>query len=200
MMYPPPIQNLIDRLAKLPTIGPKTAERLVFYLIKSEPQYLNGLVGGIIELKNSIKPCRVCHSFGLSDPCEICADGRRNPRLLCVVAKPQDIAIIEKTKAYAGKYFIIGANFSPFESATEDHGIINELTERIKREGTSEIILALNPDMGGETVVLYLTKVLKQFAGLKLTRPARGLPIGADLEYADELTLESAINNRQSLN
>ncbi len=199
-MYPKPIQNLIDRLAKLPTIGPKTAERLVFYLIKSEPQYLNGLVSGIIELRNTIKPCRQCHSFGVSDPCEICADARRNPRLLCVVAKPQDIAIIEKTKAFNGKYFIIGANFSPFESDANENGIINELTERIKQEEITEIILALNPDMGGETVVLYLSRLFRQFPDLKLSRPARGLPIGADLEYADELTLESAINNRQSLN
>lgn len=199
-MYPKPIQNLIDRLAKLPTIGPKTAERLVFYLIKSEPQYLNGLVSGIIELRNTIKPCRQCHSFGVSDPCEICADPRRNPRLLCVVAKPQDIAIIEKTKAFNGKYFIIGANFSPFESDANENGIINELTERIKREGITELILALNPDMGGETVVLYLSRLFRQFPDLKLSRPARGLPIGADLEYADELTLESAINNRQNIN
>jgi len=199
-MYPKPIQNLIDRLAKLPTIGPKTAERLVFFLIKSEPQYLNGLVSGIIELRNTIKPCGQCHSFGVSDPCEICAEPRRNPRLLCVVAKPQDIAIIEKTKAFNGKYFIIGANFSPFESDANENGIINELTERIKREGITEIILALNPDMGGETIVLYLSRLFRQFPDLKLSRPARGLPIGADLEYADELTLESAINNRQNIN
>lgn len=199
-MYPSPIQNLIDRLAKLPTIGPKTAERLVFYLLKSDPQYLTALVGGIVDLRNNIKACRHCHSFGVSDPCEICADSRRNPRLLCVVAKPQDIAIIEKTKAFNGKYFIIGANLSPFETELADNRLIHELLERIKREQIEEIILALNPDMAGETLVLYLGKLLRQFPQLKLSRPARGLPIGADLEYADELTLESALQNRQRLN
>jgi recombination protein RecR len=198
-MYPKPIQNLIDRLAKLPSIGNKTAERLVFYLLKSRPENLINLSEAIIELKNTITRCQSCHNFSTANPCEICADSRRDRKKLCIVAKPQDIAVLEKTGAFAGLYYILNSNFNPLQNQNlEDLGI-NELLETIKTNQPTEIILALNPDLEGETTLLYLNKVLKQFPDLKITRLARGLPMGADVEYADEITLTNALNGRLTI-
>ncbi|MFA5020708.1 MAG: recombination mediator RecR [Patescibacteria group bacterium] len=198
-MYPKSIQNLIDKFSKLPSVGPKTAERLVFYLLKSKPENLSALAEAIIDLKNSITSCRLCHNFAVSDPCEICADSRRDRKILCVVAKPQDIATIEKTGIYSGLYYVLMNNFNPLQGQDLDGLGIVELVAKIKSDGSSEIILALNPDMEGETATLYLTKVLKQFPDLKVTRLARGLPMGADLEYADEVTLANALDGRQNI-
>ena len=199
-MYPQPIQNLINLLAKLPSVGPKTAERLVFHLLKSDPENLSALSASLLELKNSVTRCDICHNFAVQNPCEICADARRDKYTLCIVAKPQDIAIIEKTGAYAGLYYVLAKNFNPLDNqGIKDLGI-DELLAKIKNDLPTEIILALNPDMEGETTTLYLNKALKQFPDLKITRLARGLPMGADLEYADEITLENALNGRQNLN
>lgn len=198
-MYPPPLQKAIDQLAKLPSIGPKTAERLVFYLLKSSPDKVRDLGESLLELRNSIVSCSVCHSFSTSNPCPICADPRRDKSQLCLVGKPQDIAVIEKSGAYAGLYYVLVKSFNPLQGQTMSDLGIEELVNRIKSAAPQEIILALNPDMEGETITLYLNKVLKQFPQLRVTRPARGLPMGADLEYADEVTLANALNGRQNI-
>lgn len=198
-MYPKPIQNLINHLAKLPSVGPKTAERLVFHLLKSNPENLSALSASLIELKNSVTRCHVCHNFAVQNPCEICSDPRRDKKSLCIVAKPQDIAILEKTGAYAGMYFVLTKNFNPLQNQGVNDLGIDELLARIKSDLPAEIILALNPDMEGETTTMYLNKVLKQFPDLRITRLARGLPMGADLEYADEVTLASALTGRQNI-
>ena len=198
-MYPKPIQNLIDQLAKLPSVGPKTAERLVFHLLKANPENLTALSASLIELKNSVTRCNICHNFAVSNPCEICSDPRRDKKTLCIVAKPQDIAILEKTGAFAGMYYVLAKNFNPLAGQGVSDLGVDELLTRIKADRPVEIILALNPDMEGETTTLYLNKVLKQFPDLKITRLARGLPMGADLEYADEITLASALTGRQNI-
>jgi recombination protein RecR len=197
-MYPKPIQNLIDQLARFPSIGPKTAERMVFYLLKSRPENLDALAHSIIELKNHITKCDNCHNFSVSNPCPICADSRRNPKLICVINKPQDINSIEKTQAFNGIYFLLSGHLNPLDGSI-DNLLISDLINKIKSRNCEEIILALNPDLEGETLILYLKKVLQQFPNLKISRLARGLPMGADLEYADELTLENALNGRQKI-
>lgn len=198
-MHPKPIQNLINLLAKLPSVGPKTAERLVFHLLKSNPENLSILSASFLELKNSVTRCTACHNFAVSNPCEICADVRRDKKTICIVAKPQDIAILEKTSAFTGLYYVLNRNFNPLHGHDAADLDIEELLARIKTAEPAEIILALNPDMEGETITLYLNKTLKQFPELRVTRLARGLPMGADLEYADEITLASALNGRQNI-
>lgn len=197
-MYPPPIQNLIDQLAKLPSIGHKTAERMVFYLLKSKPENLTDLTSSINNLKNSITRCSNCYNFAISNPCPICADPRRNKKLWCLATKPQDIEVLEKTGIFDGIYFVLGGNINPLEP--EKNLYLKEFVEKIRRESPIEIILALNPDLSGETTLLYLKRLLAEFPNLKVSRLARGLPMGADLEYADEVTLENALKGRQNIN
>jgi len=198
-MYPKIIQNLIDQFAKLPSIGPKTAERLVFYLLNQPQSQLYQFGEAIEHIKDQIKICQTCFNFSDTNPCQICADKRRDKHGLCIVAKPQDLAIIEKSKTFSGLYHILGGNINPLEDTEINKIKIAELINRLKNQPIKEIILALNPDIPGETTTLYLCKLLKQFPQIKISRLARGLPTGADLEYADEVTLENAFRGRQQL-
>jgi recombination protein RecR len=198
-MYPQPIQNLVDQLARFPSIGHKTAERMVFYLLKSRPENLDTLARSIIELKNSVTKCANCHNFSISNPCPICADPRRNQKLICLVNKSQDINSLEKTQIFSGVYFVLSGQINPLDGSINDE-LINKLLDKIRTNNCEEIILALNPDLEGETLILYLKRLLKQFPNLKVSRLARGLPMGADLEYADEVTLENALTGRQNIN
>jgi len=199
MKYPSIIQNLIDQFAKLPSIGPKSAERLVFHLLYRPQNELHEFSQAIDYLKGSVKQCQICFNFSESNPCYICNNIKRNKTIICVVAKPQDMAILEKTGSFDGTYHILGGNINPLENISPQQIKIKELVERIKNNGVKEIILALNPDMAGETTSIYLTKLIKQFPNIKITRLARGLPMGADLEYADEITLENALKDRREL-
>lgn len=199
MKYPLIIQNLIDQFARLPSIGPKSAERLVFHMLYRPQNELHEFSQAIDHLKSSVKQCQICFNFSESDPCYICNNLKRNKTIICVVAKPQDMAILEKTSAFDGTYHILGGNINPLENISPQHIKIKELLNRIKNNGVKEVILALNPDMGGETTSIYLTKLIKQFPDVKVTRLARGLPMGADLEYADEITLENALKDRREL-
>jgi recombination protein RecR len=194
-----PIQNLIDKFARLPSIGPKSAERLVFYLLKSNPKNLEEMAQSLLELKNSIIKCDLCHNYSESNPCPICSDVKRNKQSICIVSKPQDVIVLEKTNAFGGVYFILGGSINSSRDSEEVDARINEFINRIKMTPPQEIILALNPDIDGETTMLYLNKAIKQFPNIKVSRLARGLPIGADLEYADEMTLESALKGRQNM-
>lgn len=199
MKYPVIIQNLIDQFSRLPSIGPKTAERLVFHLLYRPQNELHEFSQAIDHLKSNVKQCQICFNFSESNPCYICDSPKRDKTIICVVAKPQDMAIIEKTGSFDGVYHILGGNINPLENISPRHIKIKELLVRIKNDGVREIILALNPDMSGETTSIYLTKLIKQFPNIKVTRLARGLPMGADLEYADEITLENALKDRREL-
>jgi len=198
--YPRPIQKLIDSFSRLPTIGPKTAERLVFYLLKKSNQDLEELAENLAHVKETIKLCSLCHNFSETDPCDICADNRRQKNLLCVVSGHQDLRAIERTENYQGLYFILDGSLEPLQGNGPNEINIPKLITRLKTATPpiNEVILAFNPDMNGETTVLYLTKILKKLQ-VKITRLARGLPVGADLEYADEITLTEAIKNRREL-
>ncbi|OGY48438.1 MAG: recombination protein RecR [Candidatus Buchananbacteria bacterium RIFCSPHIGHO2_02_FULL_45_11b] len=196
--YSPSIQDLINQFSALPGLGPKTAQRLVFYLLKQPKENLEKFGLGLQHLKDKIVICRQCHNFSESDPCLICGDKRRNPRVVCVVAKPQDMIALEKINDYQGLYHILGGAIDPLEGITPAELKIKELTERVQKDGVLEIILALSSDLPGETTILYLTKLLKPLK-IKITRLAQGLPIGSDLEYADEVTLSSALKGRREL-
>lgn len=193
-MHSKTIQNLINQFSKLPSIGPKTAERLVFHLISRKESEWREFSEAISSIKDNIKICDHCFNFSETNPCSICADPGRDQSLICVAAKPQDVIALEKAKFFTGVYHILGGQIDALENISPQDLKIKELAEKAKT--AKEVILALNPDLEGETTTLYLTKVLKQ-SGVKITRLARGLPMGADLEYADEITLENALKGRE---
>ena len=199
-MYPSPIQNLIDQFNKWPGIGPKTSERFVFYLLKKPKEEIEKFIWTIKNLKEKITVCSKCFNFSETDPCVICSNAKRNQSLICVVAKPQDIDIMEKTKEYQGVYFVLGGLLNTVDGITPDKLRVKELIEKIscKQQPVREIILALNVNLEGETTVLYLTKLLRPYK-IKITRLARGLPMNSELEYADEVTLSSALKGRREI-
>lgn len=196
-MYSKSIQNLINSFRKLPTVGHRTAERFVFYLLKSGKKEVAEITLSLKELIENVKSCELCWDFSDHNPCSICNNKNREQSLLCVVSEPQDIPIIEKTGAFTGLYHVLRGLV---ESGQEelDKLKIKELFTRIEGpHKITEVILALNPDLSGETTMLFLEKRLKEKnPNLKITRLARGLPMGSDLQYADEITLGSAIKNR----
>lgn len=214
MRFPSPIQNLIDHFAKLPTVGPKTAERYVFYLLKHNPEELQKFAQAIAELKEKITVCQSCFSLAEANPCSICADAKRDKNTLCLVADTRDMLTIEATGEYRGLYFILGGELNYIEGTGPEQLNLKPLIKKISgndppasprkmrgeamRAGIKEIILALDPTMEGETTVLYLVKLLKPY-NIKITRLAKGLPMGADLEYVDELTLTNALKYRNEL-
>ena len=198
--YPPSISNLIAQFSKLPGLGPKSAERLVFYLLKQPPEELKKLASDIENLKKSIKVCQICYNYSLQNPCEICRNAKRDHATLCLVALPQDLAVIENTGEYQGVYHVLGGVLNAVEGVTPDKLKIKELLNRIKgsKIKIKEVILALNPDLEGESTTLYLTRQLKPFK-VKITRLAKGLPTGADLEYADAITVTDALKGRREV-
>ena len=203
-MYPKSIQKLIDLFSKFPTVGPRTAARFVFYLIKLSQNNSDELLNSIINLRKSIKICSFCFNpFDASQDsaqgeetlCSICKDNSRDKTLLCVIEKETDLISIEKTKKYKGLYFILGGTIS-LKKADSKKTRIEELKERIKNNGFKEIIIATNPTTEGEATALYIKRELKPF-NIKITRLGRGLPVGGELEYADEETLTSAFEGRK---
>jgi recombination protein RecR len=195
-MFPKSFKKLIDQFASLPSVGPKMAERLVLYLFKQDDSKLKEFAQSLEELKN-LNECQRCFNVAEENLCEICKNPQRDQRTICVVEEPLDIISIEKTGIYKGLYHVLGGViFLGNENAPLK---INELIERIKKEDTQEIILATNPTTEGDATALYLKGKLKEFSGLKITRLARGLSTGGDIEYADEITLGSAIANRREL-
>jgi recombination protein RecR len=199
-MSPTPraLERLLQEFAKLPGIGPKTAERLVYYLLRQPKEALATFADSLKQAQAELITCAKCGRFTDLNPCSICTDPKRDPSLLCAVAASQNIPVLEKTGAFRGLYHVLGGLISPLEGVTPDKLKIKELETRIKSNGIKEVILALNPDLDGETTSLYLAKLLKPL-GVKITRLARGLPVGADLEYADEITLENAITGRREI-
>lgn len=195
-ILPASIQNLIAALSSLPGIGPKTAERLTFYLLKQDQATLADLGRSFVELKKSIKTCSQCYNFTETDPCVICRDKSRDARVLCVVSEPLDVVAIEKTHEFNGRYHVLQGTISPIDGIGPEELTIDELVKRVKDDKIEEVILATNPTTEGEATSLYISKLLKP-TGVKLTRIARGLPIGGDLEYADEATLSRALEGRR---
>ncbi len=197
-MYPIAIEHLIRAFMKLPSVGRRTAERFVFYLLKSGKKDVAELTQSLQELMKHIQSCSECWDFSDRTPCAICADAKRDRTTICVVAEPQDIRAIERTGAYKGLYHVLRGTIDTEEEDLGKGLKIKELVERFSKNKISEIILALNPDLRGETTMMFLEKkVAAAFPSLNVTRLARGLPMGSDLQYADEITLGSALKHRR---
>ena len=196
-MYPIPIQNLIKAFGKLPSVGQRTAERYVFHLLKSGKKEVNELSKVLNNLSDNIKSCPMCWDFSDKSPCEICSNTKRDQHTICVVSDSQNIQIIEKIGKYNGLYHVLRGVIKADKKGQIKDLKINELLNRIKNNEIYEIILAFNPDLTGETTIMFLRQKINIFnPNLKITRLARGLPVGSDLQYADEITLEGAIKNR----
>ncbi len=198
-MFPPSIKKLIDLFSKFPTVGPRTAARFVFYLLKLSKEEIENLTGAISDLKSAIKICPLCFNpfQNEGELCQICANPSRDKSLLCIIEKETDLLVIEKTKKYNGLYFILGGTVSRLKKADIEKLRTKELEEMVKNHPEiKEIIIAVNPTTEGESTALYLERLLKPLAK-KITRLGRGLPVGAELEYADEETLGSALEGRK---
>lgn len=196
---PDPIRNLAMLFRELPGVGPKTALRFVFSLLKKSDVDTTRLARAIATLKQNVKTCDECGSFTTHNPCAICKDSNRTKNILCVVAESRDIATIESTAEFNGQYFVLGGLLSPIEGSTPDMLRIDTLLDRLNGQTEiQEIVLAFSPDLRGESTILYLTKHLSHLP-VKLTKLARGLPLGADLEYADEVTLGDALRGRREI-
>ncbi|HEV2284229.1 MAG TPA: recombination mediator RecR [bacterium] len=203
-VYAAPLQRLIDELGKLPTIGPKTAQRLAFYMLSMNQADAQALAEAILEAKRLIRHCSICGNITDVDPCAICTSERRNHAVICVVEDPRDIAAMERTREFSGVYHVLQGAISPLDGIGPDDLRIAELLRRVapapgEAEGTvQEVIVATNPRVEGEATALYLAHVLKPL-GVRVTRIAHGLPVGGDLEYADEVTLARALEGRRDL-
>lgn len=195
--YPELINELIEELKKMPGIGPKSAQRLVFYLLGITNDDAKTLSDLILEVKSKIRHCSSCYNLTGNDICGICSDDNRNKEILCVVAEPKSLIAIEKTNEFRGLYHVLGGVISPLDGIGPDALRIKELLHRLK-QGTKEVIIALNPTTESEATVFYLTKLIKPL-GIKLTRIAYGLPIGSDMDYADEATMLKSMEGRTQL-
>ena len=193
-----PVAALINEFSKLPTIGPKTAARLVFHLLNKPRADAESLADAIIALKDRVRLCSRCFSITEDDPCTICGDPRRDAKMLCVVAEAKDIYALERTSAYNGRYLVLGGLISPMDGIGPAQLRVKELVERIGSNGFEEVIVATNPNAEGEATALYLSRLVGPL-GVLVTRLAYGLPIGGDLDYADEVTLAKAIEGRRTL-
>jgi len=190
-----PLRVVIEELSKLPSIGRKSAQRLALHLVKKEKQELEELIRALIELKDNIKFCSQCFNISANDICSICTNPKRDSSIICVVEEASDVIAIENTNEFSGRYHVLGGVLSPLAGVGVEDLKIKDLVGRLKSDEVKEIILALNPDTEGETTSLYLAKLLKPL-GIKITRLARGLPIGGDLEFTDEATIGRAVLNR----
>jgi len=201
MAFPKPIRKLIDSFERLPGIGPKTAARLTFYLLHVPQELLDEFADALTRLKKDTVVCSICFNVGEKDPCPICADQNRDKSIICVVEQPLDVLALEKTGRYQGVYHVLHGAISPLNNIGPDEIKIGELIKRIDQDANrvvKELILATNPNMEGEATAMYIAKQLINRHGLKITRLGQGLPTGADLEYADEMTLSRALEGRKT--
>jgi recombination protein RecR len=197
-VLPRTVQRLIDEFSRLPGIGPKSASRLTFFLLRAADDQAGDLATALQELKERTRLCSVCFNITEEDPCPICADDVRDSTLLCVVEEPLDVLAIERSRAYSGRYHVLHGAISPVEGIGPDDLRISELVERVSKGNFKEIILATNPTLEGESTALYLQRRLTDH-DVRLSRLARGLPFGGDLEYTDEITLGRAFEGRQNI-
>jgi recombination protein RecR len=196
--YPEPVARLIDALQRLPGIGPRTAQRLTFFLLKRPAEEVRELAESLLSVKSNITHCGRCFNVTDSDPCRICTDPARDPRLLCIVEEPNDLLAMERTGEFRGRYHVLLGALSPLDGIGPEDLKVRELFQRLDGEPVEEIILATNPNVEGEATAIYLAKLLKPL-GVRLTRIARGLPVGGDLEYADQVTLSKALEGRKEI-
>ncbi|MBI4287399.1 MAG: recombination protein RecR [Chloroflexi bacterium] len=194
----PPVARLIEELHKLPGIGPKTAQRLAYHLLRSPKEYAQSLAEAIVAVKERVVLCSRCQNITEDDPCLICRDEKRDNSLICVVEEPLDILALEKSGSFKGLYHVLHGALSPLDGIGPEDLKVRELLERLKGENVAELILATNPNLEGEATAMYLHRLLSPL-GVKITRLARGLPVGSDLEYADEVTLTRALEGRQEI-
>ena len=196
MEYTKPLAQLIEFFQKFPGIGPKSAQRMAFHLLKMPLGEVQRFSKVLVEAKENIHYCNICFNMSASNPCEICSDSRRDNSVICVVAETKDLIAIEKTREYKGLYHVLQGTLSPLDGIGVEDIRIKELLTRVADENVKEVILALSPSVEGEATSLYITKLIKPF-NIKVSRIAFGLPVGSDLEYADEITLAKAIEGRR---
>ncbi|HCB11437.1 MAG TPA: recombination protein RecR [Cyanobacteria bacterium UBA11991] len=198
MIYPKSIAALIEQFQKFPSVGPKSAQRMAFFLLRMSKNDVENFAKTIIEAKANTKTCEICFNISNTSPCEICSSNSRDRSTICVVSESKDLIAIEKTNEYKGLYHVLQGLISPLDGIGAEDIRIKELLNRLTDESIKEVILALNPSVEGEATSLYLTKLIKPF-GIKVSRIAFGLPVGADLEYADEITIAKAIEGRHEI-
>ncbi len=196
-MYEGIVQDLIDELGRLPGVGPKSAQRIAFHLLQAESVDVRRLADVLIEVKAKVRFCTICFNVSEAEQCRICSDLRRDPAVLCVVEEYKDVVAIERTREFRGRYHVLGGAISPLDGIGPDQLRIKELLQRLADDTVTEVILATDPNLEGEATATYLTRMLKDF-GLRVTRLASGLPVGGDLEYADEVTLGRAFVGRRT--
>jgi len=196
--YAAPIARLLEELERLPGIGPKSAQRLAYHILRGDAEAAGRLADAIVEVKRSIRFCARCFNFAEADLCEICADPRRDPSAICVVEEPRDVVAIERTGEFRGTYHVLQGAISPIDGIGPDQLRTRELIDRVSGGEVTEVILATNPNVEGETTALYVARLLKPL-GIRVTRIASGLPVGGDLEYADEVTLGRALEARREM-
>lgn len=194
--YAGPVANLIDELSKLPGIGPKSAQRLTFYLLKASPEEAKRLAAAIVDVKDKVRFCSECFNVSIEERCEICSDPKRDRSVICVVEEARDIVALERTRGFNGLYHVLQGAISPIDGIGPEDIRVKELLHRLK--GVSEIVIATNPNIEGEATAMYVAKLVKPL-GVKVTRIASGLPVGGDLEYADEVTLGKALEGRREM-
>jgi recombination protein RecR len=197
-VYEGPIQDLIDELSRLPGIGPKSAQRLAFYIVKAPAEDARRLAEALIGAKDKVRFCRECFSVAEGELCRICRDPGRDPAVICVVEEPKDQASIERAGVVKGRYHVLGGAISPLDGIGPDDLRVQELLDRVQRNGVREVILATNPNLEGNATAMYVAALLKP-SGVSVTRLASGLPVGGDLEYADEVTLGQALEGRREM-
>ena len=197
-MYEGVVQSLIDELARLPGVGPKGAQRIAFYLLGADPADVRRLAAVLVEVTERVRFCRVCGNVAEDEECRICRDPRRDPSVICVVEEPKDVAAVEKIREYRGRYHVLGGAISPIDGIGPEDLRTRELMARLSDGSVTELILATDPNLEGEATATYLARLVKPL-GLRVTRPASGLPVGGDLEYADEVTLGRAFEGRRLL-
>ena len=196
--YARPVERLITELSKLPSIGPRSAQRIAFHVIRGKKDDAIGLADALREVKERIKPCRRCFNLTEEEECEICRDARRDQSAICVVEDPYDIGPIERTAEYRGLYHVLGGSLSPLDGVEPEDLRISELVERVRNEGTKELVVATNPNTTGEATALFIAAEVRDLP-VRVTALASGLPVGGDLEYADEVTLGRAFAGRREL-
>ncbi|MEA4848057.1 MAG: recombination mediator RecR [Clostridiaceae bacterium] len=196
--YAAPIAKLIEELSKLPGVGNKTAQRLAFYILNMSPEDVEKLSASIVDAKRNIRYCKICCNITDSDVCSICSNTKRDGSTICVVEDPKDVVAMEKTREFKGLYHVLNGAISPMEGIGPEEIKIKELLKRVADNEIKEIILATNPNIEGEATAMYISRLLKP-AGIKVTRIAHGVPVGGDLEYADEVTLMKALEGRREI-
>lgn len=196
--FTPPIQKLIDEFGKLPGIGPRSAQRIAMHLVKSSKDDIDRLADAIVEAKRRVRYCDTCFNLAESDQCSVCSDPRRDPSMMCVVEDSRDVVAIERTGAFRGRYHVLQGTLDPLQGIGPDQLKMKELVARLGPEGVTEVVVCTNPNTEGEVTAMYIARMLKPFE-VSVTRIASGLPVGGDLEFADEVTLGRAFGNRREI-